>query len=56
MSNRRQHGALRRIVASTRPDDGVSIIEVLVAVLVFTLISIGIAQSLVTVSRLAGAQ
>jgi Tfp pilus assembly protein PilV len=45
-----------RLGAATRADDGISIIEVLVAVVIFMILSVGVMQGLVTATRLAADQ
>lgn len=47
---------MRRIGARASADDGISIIEVAVAALVFMIISVGVAQTLTSVIRLSGDQ
>lgn len=47
---------MRRIGAGARADEGVSIIEVAVAALVFVIISVGVAQTLTSLIRLSGDQ
>ncbi len=47
---------MRRIAAGARADEGISIIEVAVAALVFVIISVGVAQTLSSVVRLSGDQ
>ena len=55
--NQEPRGTMRRIAAAARStDSGISIIEVLVAALIFMIISIGVTQATVTSVRLAGDQ
>ncbi|MEO6116700.1 MAG: hypothetical protein ABIP33_09970 [Pseudolysinimonas sp.] len=56
MSKRFQSGVLRRISDRARADEGFSIVEVLVATVIFMLLSVGIAQATVTSIRLSGDQ
>lgn len=48
--------ALRRFAAVARTDDGISIVEVLAAVVIFMILMVGTMQALVTSVRLAGDQ
>lgn len=49
-------GIMRRIAAAARNDAGISIIEVLVAALIFAIVTVGVAQATVTAIRQAGDQ
>ena len=48
--------ALRRITATIGADNGTSIVEVVAAVVIFMILSVGVMQGLVTMTRLAGDQ
>src|SRR5690606_7193678 len=54
--NRLVSDQLKRLRARTADDTGLSIVEVIAAVVVFMIISVGLAQGLVTSIRLAGDQ
>lgn len=56
MNQRKTTGILRRIAAAARDDSGISIVEVLVAALIFAIVSVGVAQATVTAIRQAADQ
>jgi len=49
-------GTMRRIAIAARSDAGISIVEVLVAALIFAIVSVGVAQATVTAIRQAADQ
>lgn len=52
----RNTGFMRRIAAAARQDAGISIVEVLVAALIFAIVTVGVAQATVTAIRQAADQ